>query len=75
MEPINPTRVLDVIQNHRALLDEFESYLKKGETDKLVIAVKGLMVSAAFLDELVTNPPQPLGPAGPTINMVEPREA
>jgi hypothetical protein len=38
------------------LLDEFESYLKSGEREKLTVSVKGLDVSVAFLNELVCNP-------------------
>lgn len=72
MKPTNSNGILDVIQNHRALLDEFESYLKKGETEKLTIAVRGLLVSATFLDELVTHPAQPIDPGPPATSKIMP---
>ena len=71
MEPTNLPKILDVIQNHRALLDEFESFVKDGETEKAAIAIKGLLASMIFLDELVCDPETPLDPSTDVTNKVD----
>ncbi len=67
MDQTNLSKVRDVLQNHRAMLDEFEAFLNEGEAKgrELVVAVKGIVLSAAFLNELISQPAPGNGSAAP----------
>ncbi len=46
-------RVVSLLRSHRAMLDELEELLTECADDqRIVIAVKGLMLSAAYLNQL-----------------------